>query len=343
MRGKKCGAGVLLPILAVLVMAAGFRDGPTFVSGSDSARSVSPSILSRNPEPDTIFYDDGGVTFGYFPDTGLFSAVRFTPTGPFELRSIYFQLFNSFGNTDGCTLYVFDDSSGVPGTTVLSGPHYIPGPFPHATWMQFDLPDSVFFEAGEDFHIAYGAQPGGSGGWWNATDSSTTTFRSNLRVHPDSAWINNIWGDFIIRAGGEYYDAPGDFYIHAFSGGMPPWTPWYRVEINPSGSSTYWMMYPADRGDGIWTEIDTFTLTGAELDFLYSQVIINDYFTLDTLYGPDAHDGTLCVLEITANSTDHRAETINYPLDNVDNISRAINQVTPGDYDLFYNAILEGY
>ncbi len=348
MKGTKCGTGVLSCLFAVFIVAAGFRGTPTFVSQEGAPGSV--SVASRSPEPDTIFYDDGGTTLGFFPDTGLWSAVRFAPQAPLQLRSIYFKLFNPFGNTDGCTLYVFADSSGVPGSSVLSGPHYVAGAFPHATWIQYDLPVPLFFQAGEEFHIAYGAQPGGyhypdstNEGWWDATDNGTTVFRSHLRIHPDSAWITNEWGDFLLRAGGEYYEAPDDFYIHAFSGGMPPWTPWYRVEINPNGSCTYWMMYPEDRGAGTWTEIDDFTVTGSDLDFLYGQAMTNNYFDLDSLYDSGICDGTLCVLEITANGSSHRVETVNFPLNNADNISRAINQVTPGDYDLFYNAILEGY
>ena len=164
---------------------------------------------SRTGEPDTILFDDG-VPYAVFVDPGLWSGVRFTPVLDFELRSIYFAVHNPFNQSPGCTLYVVADSSGFPTSTVISGPHYVPGPLPNLTWIQVDLPESVSFLPEQDFHIIYGPQPGGMNypsdsteGWWDIMDSSTTTYRSNISFDRARGWMTDSIGDFFIRAGGE--------------------------------------------------------------------------------------------------------------------------------------------
>ncbi len=175
--------------------------------GDASDFAVPISQMSRSPQPDTLLYDDGTVAF--LDDTvGLWVDVRFTAPADFTLRAVYLLLFNYYNNsTDPCTLYVFDDSGGLPGT-VLAGPYSFTVPN-QTTWHQEDI-DTLQFSAGQDFHIMYGPTvggpppPGSGPGWWAIFDASNT----GNRTLTTTTWANydTASGDAFIRAGGELLD-----------------------------------------------------------------------------------------------------------------------------------------
>jgi hypothetical protein len=155
-----------------------------------------PSILSA--DSDTIYYDDFSPSWGYSPCAGCLGAVRFTPLGPFQLRVVYFDIYNVGGAPDSFYIWVYDTLNG----TLLGGPYGMTIPTGFYT-IQYDLPETLTFAAGQDFYIVIGPQVG----WGLNTlvfDNGTTVFRSYVDFGGTGVWTLETGGDLCLRAGGQY-------------------------------------------------------------------------------------------------------------------------------------------
>lgn len=144
-------------------------------------------------------------------------------------------------------------------------------------------------------------------------------------------------------------DAPDDFDLNAYCGGYAYWEDLYRVQIYSDGHGTYSICYTEDRDTSDYTEIDQFDLTQNELNQLWEEIVDNDFFNLNEIYSeedlfPDEDilisGGTFANIIIYANGEQHMVETRHIDVTEFDNIMSAINTVTPGDNDLFYNGLL---
>ncbi len=148
----------------------------------------------QSDQPDTLAYDDWNPSWGYSPCTGCMGAVRFTAPGPFEMRTIYFDLYNVGGATDTFYVTVFDTLDG----TILAGPYG--NTYDAGFWsVQLDI-DTTQINPG-DFWIVEGPQVG----WGLNTmvfDDGTSEFRSYVNFD-GSTWENETGGDLCLRAGGE--------------------------------------------------------------------------------------------------------------------------------------------
>lgn len=132
---------------------------------------------------------------------------------------------------------------------------------------------------------------------------------------------------------------PDDLAITAFSGGFPPWTRLYKIEIMSSGYSVYSIMEVEDRDTGTWSTVSSFDLTVDDLNLIWDVIQTNGFFTLAENYSSPVMDGTFAVMTITANTVTHTVRTENTKVAEFDAITTTINDVTPGDSDLYYNAI----
>ena len=159
-----------------------------------------------SPQPDTILYDNNApgtlITGGpKYADT------RFTAPVEFNLISVYILPLNQYNNTtDRMTIIVAgDNGSGLPLPTPLAT-MMIPAPIPgYNIWIDMDLPDTLTFDAGEDFHIMYSCPCGDyvpGNGWWPFFDNASTGNRSKYASTPTATLWYNITGDLMIRAGG---------------------------------------------------------------------------------------------------------------------------------------------
>lgn len=137
-------------------------------------------------------------------------------------------------------------------------------------------------------------------------------------------------------------DFPSDFNLKTYCGGFEPWTEIYILEINSNGEGAYYILYPENRTTGTFTLISEFDVSNQELDLLWLQITNNDFFSLDTYYEQDgvySYGGTFANLTITGNGVTNTVHSVNMNLDNVDNIVKTINTLTPGENDLIYNAL----
>jgi hypothetical protein len=132
---------------------------------------------------------------------------------------------------------------------------------------------------------------------------------------------------------------PSDLEIQIECGGNAPWTKLFKLEIEPTGEASYYIVYPEDRYNGDWTFITSFDLIESEMDQIWNKIISNGFFDLDETYTFPATDGTFANMTVTANGETHSVETDNIDLFEFDDIIRTINQLTPGKNDLFYNAV----
>jgi hypothetical protein len=135
-------------------------------------------------------------------------------------------------------------------------------------------------------------------------------------------------------------DYPNDFEFYACGGGFCPWSDLNILLIESNGHGTFSKIYADDRDTGIITNIDEFDLTLEEMNQLWTAVNENDFFNLNTLYSEPTADGTFCYVMITANNDQHIVETRNFPLPQFDRIMEIVNMLTPGDYDIGYNGLL---
>jgi hypothetical protein len=132
---------------------------------------------------------------------------------------------------------------------------------------------------------------------------------------------------------------PSDLRIEAFAGGVAPWTSLYMIQIDSDGSAVYSQEAPENRGNATWTQISSFNLTAGEMKAIWDAIEANNFFSLAQNYSTLAWDGSFAVMNITANGVTYKVVTENTEVQVFDAIAMAINDATPGDLDLFYNAI----
>jgi hypothetical protein len=132
---------------------------------------------------------------------------------------------------------------------------------------------------------------------------------------------------------------PSDLRIEAFAGGFAPWTSLYMIQIYPDGSGVYSQEAPENRGNATWTQISSFNLTAGQMKAIWDEINANSFFSLGQNYSTPAWDGSFAVMSITANGVTYKVVTENTEVQAFDSIVMAINDATPGDLDLFYNAI----
>ena len=158
-------------------------------------------------QPDTILYDNGNPTTLLSGPSVIWADTRFTAPVEFDLVSVYILPLNQYNNTtDNLNIYVAaDNGSGVPIAPPLAA-MTVQAPIPgYNVWVDVDLPDTVTFDAGEDFHVMYNCPMGVYGpgaGWWPFFDNASTANRSKYASTPTATVWSNVTGDLMIRAGG---------------------------------------------------------------------------------------------------------------------------------------------
>jgi hypothetical protein len=169
--------------------------------------------------PDTIYYDDGIGNYLIYGPTNIWADVRFTPADSFELHSVYLKVLNS-QNTPGraATMVLQNGPGNMPTNIVLSNQVPLPNPPPGSDWLDFNFDPPLTFAPLQDFHICYGPAPAGSypgPGWWTNSDPSGVVparsyYSTGTSVPP--SWTQSAFGDFLIRAGGEYVNPFTDLW-----------------------------------------------------------------------------------------------------------------------------------
>ncbi|MFH0766336.1 MAG: hypothetical protein V2A61_07945, partial [Calditrichota bacterium] len=195
-------------LAATVICAGGITEGWAQYTEVLDIQTI-PSAQPRrdDPQPDTLFYDDGrGVRL---VPMAVYSGVWFTAPVEFELRSIYLRPRNPRNNRDlGCNVYVYTaNRNGVPRNEIWST--WVDPPIPDG-WLQVDIPEDEYieFDEGENFNIIYGPSsndnyPGNAGdGWWNFIDEASNVNRSIIAQDLGGQW-SLLGGDLLIRAGGE--------------------------------------------------------------------------------------------------------------------------------------------
>lgn len=207
---------LLIWTLCMLAAAVAWAsDAPVMSAFSKSEMILMPSGEVRtpgtldDPQPDTIRYDDGGIS-NFYSSTNQWSRVRFTAPDAFELRSIYFVGNNPNGNTAVCSLYVHASNAGALGA-VLSA-FALPGSvlhlnnFTNPTWNDVNLPTPVQLTAGQDFFVVIGPAPGGpqSAGWHIILDGTPgSPARSGISTSGHYGTYGNTSNDWLLRVGGQ--------------------------------------------------------------------------------------------------------------------------------------------
>ena len=167
-----------------------------------------------DPQPDSIFYDDGVGNYLIYGPSNIWADVRFTPADSFELRSVYLQVLNSQSSLgQGATIVLQNNAAnGMPTSTMLSDIVMLPNPPLGSVWHDYNFETPILFGPLQDFHICYGPAPAGTypgPGWWtNSDNSGVVPARSYYGVSAagqlPTSWTLSSFGDFLIRAGGEY-------------------------------------------------------------------------------------------------------------------------------------------
>ncbi|NQS97480.1 MAG: T9SS type A sorting domain-containing protein [candidate division Zixibacteria bacterium] len=279
-------------ILSLIWAAAGmaYTWGPTYVTQIPEDIFRDSVILDPygmdDPQPDTIIYDDGIGGYILHGPTNMWSDMRFTPVDSFELRAAYIMVQNPFSSSGQSAAVCFANNNGPPSQTVLAGPDYLPNPPASGTWHYVEFTTPVLFGPMEEFHIGYGPAPGGTyptdPGWWPHVDESQTGGRpySSSVTNPQqlpTSWTPMTYGDYMIRAGGEYLNPFTDMEnLDCFTDN--------RMFFNLPGTDITLKVVVENVG---MTDITTFTV---HWDVQYDGITV---FTADGAYGPVAQNQVL--------------------------------------------------
>ncbi len=211
----------MFALLLLVVWAGGaFADDmtPTRVVLTADDRVMPASELDE-VWPDSIYYHTPNEYQSLYTSNDYWSAVRFTAPANFSLQGVRFLPLNQYDNFDDpCSLFVYSDDDGAPGTALNGGDPIWTGEVPSfSDWIEADIDeaDYIDFESGDDFWIMYGPAPGGAyqagGGWWNLVDASVTQNRSKMNTagRDEADDWTDVGGDLFITANGEieqFYD-----------------------------------------------------------------------------------------------------------------------------------------
>jgi hypothetical protein len=199
---------IITSLIAITLLMAGtalaHEFGTVILGNVNNETRVLTGLDS--PQPDTIMYDAGSGQYFLTNAYDYWGTVRFTCPASFELRSVYVQGLNPYGNQDGCDVYIHDDNNGNPGA-LLGGPYHINGPFTSYVFSDAEVTDSLEFSEGDDFHVIYGPAPGGpnspGNGWYLYLDGDgNTNSRSGMSSSQSGPWDRSLPGDLMVRAGG---------------------------------------------------------------------------------------------------------------------------------------------
>ena len=130
---------------------------------------------------------------------------------------------------------------------------------------------------------------------------------------------------------------PPDFSIVGVSGGVEPWSENEVVRIDASGAGEYVVYKTGDDISPLLAD-ETFNLSVADLDAIWSAVVAQDFFSLSADTTDDTFDGgSFTQLAITANGMSHTVTVQNTASAPFDAIVAAINAVVPSTFDLGRN------
>jgi len=183
----------------------GAASGPSFLESDEDMRGLAFAArsmedvnrYSRSPD-DTIYYDDGT---GYFAYQGtynaLYWAVRFTPVQPCTVKAGMVMTWVYTGNAPACSLFVWDDVSGQPGSMVA-------GPFTFTADNAFvTVPITPEYTDADDFWVGYYLPWYSPGDTTYALTDSSSEYGSRQSISADRlSWTVNpgLSGDLMIRA-----------------------------------------------------------------------------------------------------------------------------------------------
>ncbi|HEC94821.1 MAG TPA: hypothetical protein ENI45_02515, partial [Thermoplasmatales archaeon] len=134
---------------------------------------------------------------------------------------------------------------------------------------------------------------------------------------------------------------PADFEMLIYCGGFDTWNPIYMLYANATGDTFYYILKPEDRVNGNFTLVSRFNFTDDEIGQIWDEIVANDFFNLNDHYARESVvDGTFANITVTGNGVTHTAQTENIDVDRFDSIVKTVNSLTPGDNDLYYNALV---
>jgi len=213
---------LLCTIIVLLAVSFIFADNLKLGEGEILLEpSSKPAIMKTlNGDPtnpfgrvlDTLYYDDGSPSWIYQGSSNaLWYAVRFTPDQPCTVKAGLFMVYHISGVNPICTLFVWDDNAGTPGSAV-DGPVAVSTTC-YPNWDRGDFTGGYYDT--NDFWFGYWLP------WWSPGDSARACAdaspdageRQALGVRSGGGWSWNVnpglLGDLLVRAVVEY-GAAGD-------------------------------------------------------------------------------------------------------------------------------------
>jgi hypothetical protein len=220
------GVAKLANVTSVKKAGRRTRGGSTLIAGADLSHRKRLPFSSANPSPfvspsplssneDTICYDDSTASW-YLNAANAYYAVRFTPTEGCRVLAGLAMAYDPNAVGAPCSLFVWDDNGGVPGSVVAGPIAYTPLAYPN--WDRVSLPLPV--RAAGDFHLGYWV-PGDPTGQYGLLDNDGGA-RSLQSTDGGASWTAlGSNGDLMIRAIVEY-DIIEWLSEDPVSGSVPP-------------------------------------------------------------------------------------------------------------------------
>ena len=133
---------------------------------------------------------------------------------------------------------------------------------------------------------------------------------------------------------------PDDFSMFIYCGGFNTWGNTYILYTNATGEAFYYNVTYDNITLGNFIPVFYFNFTNDEIQNIWDVIVTNDFFNLNKCYERETVcDGSFVNMTITGNGVVHSVQTENIDIDKLDNIVKLVNSLSPGDFDLFYNAL----
>ncbi|MFQ5906840.1 MAG: hypothetical protein ACE5JA_09760, partial [bacterium] len=228
MRGKRSSlvfSVVLLVAFMGIVAYAVSVTPPNVAKRMVRGEALSPSGPTVPSPGDTIRYDDGSPWWVvWFAGQDVYWVVRFTPAQDCTVKEAHVGVYVWAGAAPTCTLIIWDDNAGVPGTRVYDTT-FTAG----TSILTLPITQSITFPESTDFWMGYFLKAPDDPG-----PDTTLAWLDNGLNYGDRSWIDygGTWyafdsisgmpGDLIIRAYVEYYSGAANRDVGSDSITSPP-------------------------------------------------------------------------------------------------------------------------
>jgi|GEM_PF-1793904 len=200
----------IIAVLMVFAIAGGAMASDLTYMSSRGEFFENTTQLDETFTDSLLFHDFDGSYYTYTTMTNIYSGVRFTAPTDFQFQGTRFYVGNP-GTVNTVRVAVYTNNNGQPGTLLSTIWNDVVPTSVTGGWVEcvLDTADYLDFDAGDDFWVVIGPQPGNGTDEWSLAfdqDGPEPGDRNKLSFGATASPTNLNYdndGDFIVVVGGE--------------------------------------------------------------------------------------------------------------------------------------------